>query len=221
MQVLNDNNLILLVRATPGSAPAVDALNRASRMLRESSGELVVFFHGAGVEHACAPNAAEWSPLAARGARLEVCRAAWQRRHDDEPDSAFISSSLVSFWHRVASDHQLACCGQGQHASGELPGRGWVIEVTAPPSDPDSREILELVLAGASLELPLAVIFRDHGCSHLTGAEARGWRQLVDFELAELYHCCSEGGESDIAATPLSRDRAERLCETARGVIST
>ncbi len=218
MQATNDDNSIMLIRAEPQSVEAENAQHEALVALRGCKGEVVVFFHGAGVDHACGAAAGSWQRLAARGLRLEVCSAAWQRRHEGEPEAPFVLSSLVRFWHRVATGYRLVC--HREAGRGSRQGATWVIIVTAAPSEADSREILELVLAGASLELPLAVIFRDRGCGQLVGEFARGWRQLVDFDLASLYYTlCAEDFEPGIPASPLDREQAGHLCNTARGVI--
>lgn len=50
------------------------------------------------------------------------------------------------------------------------------------------RELLELVLAGASLDLDLVVVFKPEGLDSLRrhDSEYRAWRQLVDHQLAPV-----------------------------------
>jgi hypothetical protein len=62
----------------------------------------------------------------------------------------------------------------------------WVIVVATAPSEPDSREMLELVLAGATIEVPMVVVFDGVGQGHLEPDEIGPWRQLIDFDLARL-----------------------------------
>lgn len=62
----------------------------------------------------------------------------------------------------------------------------WLIRITSAPAEPDSRELLELVLAGASLDVPIVVVFAGDGRRHLDEAAFAAWRQLVDFGLARI-----------------------------------
>jgi len=96
---------------------------------------------------------------------------------------------------------------------------GWVIIVALPPSEPESREMLELVLAGATLDVELVVVFDGAGCGHLEPEAFAPWRQLVDFDLADLraHDAGTEllpGGVRSIGASDL-----ERLREDAQGVL--
>lgn len=117
MQAPDQDNSILLVRAEPESFGGDRALDLAADRLRQCNGRVVAFFHGAGVDHARCSHAGPWIELACdHELVLEVCAAAWQRRHDDDLPEPFVRSSLVRFWHRVASGFCLfgpdACDGQ-------------------------------------------------------------------------------------------------------------
>ncbi len=68
-----------------------------------------------------------------------------------------------------------------------MPERPWLIVISTAPAEPDSREMLELVLAGAALDCPLAVVFFGPGVAHLEPECFRPWRQLIDFDLARVY----------------------------------
>ncbi len=63
----------------------------------------------------------------------------------------------------------------------------FLLEIKAAPDGLSEIELLEMALAAASLDLDLAVSFKEAGLGHLLGASARGWRQLVDHDLAQLY----------------------------------
>ena len=113
MQARIQDNSIVLVRAAPGRVSDSRALATVVGMLEQVHGEVVVFFHGPGSAHAAEPHADAWKRLAERDDRvvLEVCSAAWQRRHDGEPVAPFKRSSLVRFWHRALSGDQVKSVG--------------------------------------------------------------------------------------------------------------
>ena len=97
----------------------------------------------------------------------------------------------------------------------------WVVRIGTEPRDPDSNELLELVMAGASLEVPLLVIFSGAGRGHLCGTWSDRWRQLIDFDLAELVYQVDEGAsfEPDIAVGGLDAAKIDCKCSQARGVL--
>lgn len=101
-----------------------------------------------------------------------------------------------------------------------MPGDVWVVIIDSAPDAADSREMLELVLAGATLEVGLAVVFRDAGLDLLDSERFRPWRQLIDHELADLFgvgNGLEAGWPAGVA--PLSEPRLERLCAEAAGVL--
>lgn len=61
------------------------------------------------------------------------------------------------------------------------------MEIEAAPDGFSERELLEMALAAASLELDLVLVFAGPGLDQVTGQGARAWRQFVDHELARLY----------------------------------
>ncbi len=97
----------------------------------------------------------------------------------------------------------------------------WVIHVALHPGEPVSSEMLELVMAGASLDLPLVVLFSGSGRYHLCGDWAARWCQLTDFRLARLVYRIEDGAvfRPEIPAEGLDAKRVERLFEHARGVL--
>jgi len=99
--------------------------------------------------------------------------------------------------------------------------RPWLIRITSPPAEPDSREMLELVLAGASLDVPLVVVFAGDGRRHLDEAAFAAWRQLVDFGLAKVV----AEGEAGPAGLPervevMTRGQLEALELEAAGAMA-
>lgn len=97
----------------------------------------------------------------------------------------------------------------------------WVILIEGAPGEPDSQEMLEFVLAGASLELELVVVFAGAGLGHLTGAAVKSWRQLVDFKLSTVWYQAPAHGDfsPDLPARPASTEEIHQWCGKARGVI--
>lgn len=95
----------------------------------------------------------------------------------------------------------------------------WVIVVGAAPAEPGGREMLELILAGATLELNLVVVFQGPGCDHLEPEVFAPWRQLIDFNLAELRAHRSRSTLIPSGVTAIEMDEFERLCRDAAGVL--
>ncbi len=219
MQAPTDDNSIVLVGSAPLSGTAAETVDEASRALRECTGEVVVFFHGNGVDHAMPGYSDQWVGLSGDSRlRLEVCSAAWQRRHSHTLLAPFVISSLVRFWHRLATGYRIA--GRGTHAPEESSlADPWVVRIDSVPSEPDSRERLEMVLAGVSLDLPITLVFTGEGRQHLVGGWGRQWRQLVDFDLARV-HVLGDGDlESELPVEVLDEEGLERLTAGARGVL--
>lgn len=95
----------------------------------------------------------------------------------------------------------------------------WVIVIGAGPGDPGSREMLELILAGATLELALVVVFEGPGCAHLEPDDFAPWRQLIDFDLAELRARQPRSALMPSGVTAIDGDEFETLCRGAAGVL--
>jgi len=79
--------------------------------------------------------------------------------------------------------------------------------------------MLELVLAGASLELPIVIVFTGEGRQHLVGGQARQWQQLVDFDLARLHVLANGGFRPELEADIIDKAGLERLSERSRGIL--
>ncbi len=87
--------------------------------------------------------------------------------------------------------------------------RRFVIRIEGLPTAADGRELLELVLAAASLDLDVVVLLCGSAAGLLTGAEHAGWRQLVEQDLARV--CVGAGsGDLDVALP----DAVETLSST-------
>lgn len=98
----------------------------------------------------------------------------------------------------------------------------WVVAISHAPGRPDSEEMLELVLAGASLEADILVIFRGAGVAHVVGEAARPWRQLTDLGLASIWYesdCLGARTPAIDGAREASRDEISRISDRARGVL--
>lgn len=95
----------------------------------------------------------------------------------------------------------------------------WVIVVACEPSDPDSREMLELVLAGATLELELVVVFEGLGREHLEPDAFGPWRQLIDFDLAVLRVRRPRSVLIPSGVTAIETEEFDSLCRASAGVL--
>lgn len=97
----------------------------------------------------------------------------------------------------------------------------WVIVVAATPAEPGSREMLELVLAAAALNIDLAVVFRGPGVAHLEVERFRSWRQLIDFGLAEVCVCAdNRPGLLPGGVTEIGPEEFQQLCNRSVGVLT-
>ncbi len=160
-----------------------------------------IFFHGPAV--ACADRS---EGAANRGAPDEqvVCSASWQRRFDRPVEAPFRPGSLTEFWHRL----QLA---ERVWSSGWSPVRAnWLVRVALPACPRWQRELLELVLAGASLDLPLSVCFEGPGLVRLRGQTASAWAQLADQGLAAMLACPHDADSAELPAFVEPIDAADR-----------
>ncbi|WP_376691556.1 hypothetical protein [Wenzhouxiangella sp. EGI_FJ10409] len=95
----------------------------------------------------------------------------------------------------------------------------WVIVVSEAPSEPGSREMLELVLAGATLEVEMVVVFEGEGLGHLEPEPFAPWRQLIDFDLAGLRARQPASTLMPAGVSAVSRPAFEALCREAAGVL--
>ncbi len=96
----------------------------------------------------------------------------------------------------------------------------WVIVVALAPSEPESREMLELVLAGATLEVDLVVVFERAGLAHLEPDAIAPWRQLIDFDLAELRARRPAAELMPVGVSAIDERQFDALCRDAAGVLT-
>ncbi|MEE4638452.1 MAG: hypothetical protein V2J42_06905 [Wenzhouxiangella sp.] len=61
-----------------------------------------------------------------------------------------------------------------------------LIEVAGLPDHADRRELLELILAAASLEVPISLLLRGNAIELVSLSSTQGWRQLIDQGLADV-----------------------------------
>ncbi len=217
--------VVIFLRAEPGKR----TLRRLDQAVTRNLGQrrqTLVFLHGDAVSLAVDNCPERWrSPGADRRLELQVCTAAWQRRHPGrKPASGWQRASLVGLWDRLLRGADIDClvdC-KVQPAQPEGTGAEFLIEVSAAPAEPGSTEMLELVLAGASLDAQMQVLFRGAGVAHLDLPDARAWQQLHDFELARLFHAAGARPEGLMPALPsigLDSKAMAALAHQARAVI--
>jgi hypothetical protein len=180
----------------------------------------LVFLHAGAVAMAGRPGA--FFP-AGRGS-FRVCRTSWHRRFPGRlPDPPFELSTLTRLIAHIAAGAPRvdsdglggACCSR------EAGDGGYLLEVAFAPGSPRrAGETVEWLLAAASLELDVRVLFSAEGLGHLRGDFARAWRQFVDFGLAELYAQTGPAADAlDADARCIAAAEAVRLRGEARQVI--
>ncbi|MEM7053192.1 MAG: hypothetical protein AAF446_01460 [Pseudomonadota bacterium] len=83
-----------------------------------------------------------------------------------------------------------------------------------------SLEALEPILAAAALEFSIVVLFSGPAVSLLQGPESRRWRQLVDFDLAELVVSeWLDDGPDQLRLRLINASEAEQLRKNARTIL--
>lgn len=108
------DDILLLVRAPVSGDRAGRSVAHARKALSTCGGDVRVFFHGPGVDHATNPIREEWLALFQSGrVHLQVCSAAWRRRDGGALPEGFETSSLVQFWNRALSGDHIECFGVG------------------------------------------------------------------------------------------------------------
>lgn len=175
-------NSVILIQSRLAD-PASQALRRQlAECLESGKDSALVFFHAAAAALDDDRERGAWKRLAdSYSVTLAVCHAARARRVAAVLDPAFKDSSLIAFWDAVlradslyAPRHCAVRCGR------------FLIRIAHQHDELEAREYLELVLAGASLELDLIVLFESDGLALLAGGRARPWRQLIEHGLARM-----------------------------------
>jgi len=197
-------NTVVMVRAK-------DRLN-ATRIegiaVEDLTRPLLVFFHGDAID-LIADESSPWVELARQsGIELAYCTTAWQRRRNGLPAAAVRPSSLVQFW-----AHQMACWQACTDP--DLNEQPVLIRLIDAQPALGWQERLEVMLAAATLEIPLSIQFEaDAWCSLADAADQRrAWQQLLDFELADIEVLGVEADPDQVSlgvryAPAAARDRA-------------
>jgi hypothetical protein len=207
MDRLDRYNRVMLVQAGLEDPLARAQLEQARALLTAGQGPLLVFFHVRAAALEGRGQAQAWSRLAAdHDVTLAVCQAARARRVDSLVEAPFQSSTLVRFWASVLNAAELLA----PHPVAVRPG-GFLLNIQRAADPLESRELLELVLAAASLELDIVVCFGAEALSLLAGEGGAGWFQLRDHELARMVTTATDSAELEfIDPTTLGRWQAER-----------
>lgn len=174
---------VLLVRAAPETVAEIEALARAEASERP----LLLFFHGDGVLAATRSGSA-WSALAgAEGVRALLCAAALQRRAVAAPIEGFEVASLVRFWDALAAS---------------AAGADFLVRIDDGGDARTWQERLELILAGASLDLDLRVLLEASAWRDLRGKPESwaAWQQLFDHGLARVGVLAGPSGRAEAVA---------------------
>lgn len=157
--------------------------------------QVEVFLHGPALDRSTMKvwSQAPWADH--KSVTMTLCEAAWRRLGSESLDPPGLLASLIQFWDRVLRAKAVRCVGGGQWpADWPKPSASSCIEVAkgkkfgfvvnGQPSSDDQQSMIELVMAGAVLELDLRVAFSskvDDGPS-IEGLKA--WSQLWDHGLA-------------------------------------
>lgn len=97
--------------------------------------------------------------------------------------------------------------------------------VHGPVDDRDRLESLEPVLAAATLELDIDVLFRGAGAGHLAGPGSERWSQVIDFDLGRLWlHLDAVDQDlvesAVVEAERIGADEVEQLRRRARKIVA-
>ncbi|MEN1729656.1 MAG: hypothetical protein AAGJ52_14565 [Pseudomonadota bacterium] len=176
----------MMVRAKPGLNDEQGRLE----FLRDQDRPLLVFLHSDAVDAVRDPDS-PWMDLKDMDdVDLAVCAAAWARREGDQPPPGVLTSSLIRFWSAQLASWALT---DGGDVSGPVR-----ILIDQPQSALGWKEALEVLLAAATLEIPLDVVFSTAAWESMQSrTDTRAaWRQLTDFDLASL-RVAGGDGEAD------------------------
>lgn len=187
---------IALIRCNP-SPDDVIRLSVALDAALQAHESSLVFFHGDAA--GTLPRAI--ATTARRGTDWQVCRTSWVRRWDAvEPESPITVATLATLFQHMAGARRVDSFGLGgwfcarpaRLAEYKRASPPLLLEIGyAPADDRQRRETLEVALGAAALELDARVLFQGEGLGQLHGGAARGWNQLTDFGLLDVF---AEGG---------------------------
>ena len=155
----------------------------------------MVFFHGDGVDVPF--ESGQGWPESNPEVDWWVCRTSLERRMPpDALPTAFAVATLVTFYQAASSARRVDSLGLGGRlrcrpascrSPGDNPNRLLLEVGFAPVDERQRREALEMALGAAALELDASVLFHGDGLTHLAGDAARGWAQITDFGLLDMY----------------------------------
>lgn len=216
---------IALIRCNP-SSNAADALSAALDDALEGAGKSLVFLHGEGVSNACRA----FSVQRRQGADWAVCRTSWTRRQPSEaPRPPFRAATLVTLFDGLGDARRVDsfglgggfCCRPDAIAADGRASTKLLLEIGfAPADDRQRRETLEMALGAAAMELDAAVLFQGEGLRHLEGKAAGGWKQIIDFDLMEMYAESGAGRPvSDIAVCGVDASVAAQVRARAATIL--
>lgn len=195
------HDYIALIRRKPSPSATPGWMHGWMHGLREALDQYrapMVFLHGDGID---ALGDDSFCQLAAdSGVDWCACQTSLARRSSAVAlPAAFRVATLSVLYQAVLSARRIdsvglggtLCCGPDLGSRGGQVSKRLLLEVGFAPADRQQRrETLEMALGAAALELDAVVLFNADGIEHLAGDEARGWRQITDFELLEM---CIEG----------------------------
>ncbi len=173
----------------------------ASPQWLASAAGACVFLHGDGVS---------WAQRSGLDANLLICSASWQRRFGQQQPASGTLGSLMVFWARaLLAERMYSSAGQSDVRKGDrsLP---WLLRYRGDESSLARREALELVMAGASLDLKLALVLERPAWSSFSEDDWQSWKQLTDHQLADLYCRARPDDSLPPGITRLSSDLLDR-----------
>lgn len=194
---------IALVRSNPCSKSS-EVLLAALADAGARHASAVAFFHGDGCNLARRLTL-DARPAAALGQlALRVCATSWTRRYESPPPRPLGAASLMFLFQRMAGARRIDsignggwfCCTPAGEATQRAAPRLLLEIASAPVDDRQQRETLEVALGAAALELDAGVFFHGPGLKHLAGPGGRGWCQITDFGLLEMF---ALAGPEDLA----------------------
>lgn len=188
------NDYIALIRRMPSPSAGAAWVKKLSLAARRYRAPLV-FFHGDGLD---ALSDGDFRTTAEdRAIDWCACQTSLARRPAlGSLPPAFRVATLSTLYQAVLSARRIDSLGPGGGfccvpalADGDAAApKRTLLEVGFAPADGrQRRETLEMALGAAALELDAVVVFSGQGLGHLTGEDARGWRQIADFELLEMW----------------------------------
>ncbi len=168
---------VMMIRAKLEPSELESVLGEARALSRPA----LLFFHSDAVCSLSDPTS-PWLGLCGEpGLDLAYCVSAWQRRDCGEAPKGVQASTLIRFWDARLRSWQ----ADGDDKRVDAPV---AVSIRQVRDELGWQETLEVLLAAATLDIPLAVRFEAEAWASLISLpKARAaWQQLLDFELASL-----------------------------------